>query len=191
MWLFIHETDLKVYELSWVIISETNHWSWLFYLYNFEPFSNTSKYLSLCTHFQQQAFNAATAIHQMKKLHLSQSEPSALSMPQIITQSSSQNYLQALGPCHNEVDALDPNGNPVQAGRILSCSNPDTATNLCPPLRPNHSEPGNALTADETRDISKFHSEIEAPFRPSKRWEFHPIHNWKYCSNVVHWQSHF
>uniref|UniRef100_A0A3Q4B4M4 Protein kinase domain-containing protein n=1 Tax=Mola mola TaxID=94237 RepID=A0A3Q4B4M4_MOLML len=117
----------------------------------------------------KQAFNAATAIHQMKKLQLSQSEPSALSMPQIIVQSSSQNYLQALGPCRNEFDALDPNGNPVQAGRILSCSNADAGTSLCPPLRPSHSEPGNALTADETSDISKFHSEVDAPFRPSKR----------------------
>lgn len=131
---------------------------------------------SLCAHFQQQAYNAATIIHHMKKLQLSQSEPSPspVSMPHIIVHSTSQNDLQTLGPCHDEADTLDPNGNPVHASNHLSCSNPESGRGVCPPLRASHSEPGNALTADETRDVSKFHSEIDAPFRPSKRWELPP-----------------
>ncbi|KAK7880275.1 hypothetical protein WMY93_030642 [Mugilogobius chulae] len=53
----------------------------------------------------KQAFNAATAIHQMKKLHLSHSEPPS-PPPQIVIQNSSQNPL--LTPA-----TVDSNGNPV------------------------------------------------------------------------------
>lgn len=120
--------------------------------------------------FQQQAFNAAAIIHHMKKLQLSQSEPSpsSLIMPHIIVQSSSQNDLVMLGPSHDAADALDPNGNLVHASDVPS-STPETGRGVCPPLRTSHSNPGNTLTADETRDVSTFHSEIDAPFRPSKR----------------------
>lgn len=125
---------------------------------------------ALCAHFQQQAFNAASVVHHMTKLQLSQSESShsSLSMPHIIVHSSSQNDLEMLGPCHNEADDLDPNGNPVHAANHLPCSNPESDKSLCPPLRASHSGPGKALTVGE---INNFHSEIDAPFRPSKRWE--------------------
>lgn len=125
--------------------------------------------LSLCAHFQQQAFNATSAVLHMKKLQLSQSEtsPSFLCTPHIIVQSSSQNDPEALGACHNEADALDPNGNPVHPANHLSCSNPETGRGLCPPLRASHSEPCNTLTVDESREVNNFHSEIDTPFRPS------------------------
>ncbi|XP_076611657.1 calcium/calmodulin-dependent protein kinase type 1D-like [Chaetodon auriga] len=118
----------------------------------------------------KQAFNAATVIHHMKKLQSSQNEPppSPLSMPHIIVQSSSQNDLEMLGPCHDEADTLDPNGNPIHATNHLSCSNPDSHRGVFTPLRASHSEPGNALTVDDTREVNNFHSEIDAPFRPSK-----------------------
>ncbi|XP_044068658.1 calcium/calmodulin-dependent protein kinase type 1D-like [Siniperca chuatsi] len=143
---------------------------------------NTAKdldiYQSVCEQMERnfakskwkQAFNAASVIHHMKKLQLSQSEPSPspLSMPHIIVQSSAQNDLDALGPCHNEADALDPNGNPVHATNHLPCSNPESSRGLCPPLRASHSESGKALTVDESGEVNNFHSEIDAPFRPSK-----------------------
>lgn len=124
-------------------------------------------------HFQQQAFNAAAVIHHMKKLQLSQSEPSSspLPMPDILVQSSSQNDLHALGPSHDETDDLDPNGNPVHASSYLLHSDPDSGRGVCPPLRTIHSEPGNTLTADETRDDSQSHTGKDTPFRPSKRWD--------------------
>ncbi|XP_070814286.1 calcium/calmodulin-dependent protein kinase type 1D-like [Chaetodon trifascialis] len=118
----------------------------------------------------KQAFNAATVIHHMKKLQLSQNEPplSPLSMPHIIVQSSSQNDLEMLGPCHDEADTFDPNGNPIHATNHLSCSNPDLHRGVFTPLRASHSEPGNALTVDETREVNNFHSEIDASIMPSK-----------------------
>ncbi|XP_041808784.1 calcium/calmodulin-dependent protein kinase type 1D-like [Chelmon rostratus] len=118
----------------------------------------------------KQAFHAASVVHHMKKLQLSQSEPpsSPLSMPHIIVQSSSHNDLEMLGPCHDEADTLDPNGNPIHSANHLSCSNPESQRGVFPPLRASHSEPGNALTVDETREVNNFRSEIDAPFRPSK-----------------------
>ncbi|XP_045931669.1 calcium/calmodulin-dependent protein kinase type 1G-like [Micropterus dolomieu] len=143
---------------------------------------NTAKdldiYESVCEQMEKnfakskwkQAFNAASVVHHMTKLQFSQSEPShsSLSMPHIIVHSSSQNDLEMLGPCHNEADALDPNGNPVHAANHLPCSNPESDKSLCPPLRASHSGPGKALTVGE---INNFHSEIDAPFRPSKSME--------------------
>ncbi|XP_038551934.1 calcium/calmodulin-dependent protein kinase type 1-like [Micropterus salmoides] len=143
---------------------------------------NTAKdldiYESVCEQMEKnfakskwkQAFNAASVVHHMTKLQLSQSEPShsSLSMPHIIVHSSSQNDLEMLEPCHNEADDLDPNGNPVHATNHLPCSNPESDKSLCPPLRASHSGPGKALTVGE---INNFHSEIDAPFRPSKSME--------------------
>lgn len=88
----------------------------------------------------------------MQKQQGSQSGPSTLplSMPDIKVQSASQNDLGAMG--HNKDDVLDPNGNPV------------TGRTLCPPLKPSHSEPRQALTTDES-DVHSLNSESDAPFR--------------------------
>ncbi|KAM7423406.1 hypothetical protein PAMA_011118 [Pampus argenteus] len=128
-------------------------------------------YQSICEQMERnfakskwkQAFNAASAIHHMKKLQLSHSESSPLpvSLPNIVVHSSSQNDLQALGSCHDE--ALDPNGNPIHVASHLSCSNSEPNMSLCQPLRGSHSEPIN-----EPRDVHSFHSENNAHFRPSK-----------------------
>ncbi|XP_035518045.1 calcium/calmodulin-dependent protein kinase type 1D-like [Morone saxatilis] len=114
----------------------------------------------------KQAFNAATVIHHMKKLQLSQCEsaPSPLSMPHILVNSSSQNDLETLEPCYDKANVLDPNGNHIHAASHLSCSN----KGVFPPLRASHSEPGNALAINETGEVNNFHSEIDAPYRPSK-----------------------
>ncbi|KAM3621072.1 uncharacterized protein V6R79_005547 [Siganus canaliculatus] len=119
----------------------------------------------------KQAFNAASVIHHMKKLQLAQTEPSTppLSTPHIIVQSSSENDLgdlDTMGHCYREVDALDPNGNPVRSTDHLSCSKPETGKAVFP-LRTSLSEPGNGLAAHESRD-SSFHSEMTAPFRAAK-----------------------
>ncbi|XP_018517275.1 calcium/calmodulin-dependent protein kinase type 1D [Lates calcarifer] len=116
----------------------------------------------------KQAFNAASVIHHMKKLQLSHNEPSPspLSLPGIIVESSSQNDLGALGPCHDVAAALDPNGNPLHTANHLSCSNPESGRCLCPPMRASHS--GHALTTAESREVHNFHSEGDAPFRQSK-----------------------
>ena len=121
--------------------------------------------LFLCVHFQQQAFNAASVVHHMKKLQLSHSEssPLPLSMPHILVESSTQNDIEILGRCNGEADALDPNGNLIHAASLLSCRNSDSGGGVC------HSEPGNTLTDDETREVTNFQSETAAPFRPSKR----------------------
>lgn len=123
-------------------------------------FENRCQNVLLCVYFQQQAFNAASVIHHMQKLQASHSEPSTstLSMPNIIVQSS-QNDLEAMGPCHDEANILDPNGNPV------------AGTALYPPLRASHSQPAHALNTDESGEVHNFHSEGDALFRPSKRWE--------------------
>ncbi|TKS70556.1 Calcium/calmodulin-dependent protein kinase type 1G [Collichthys lucidus] len=117
----------------------------------------------------RQAFNAATVVNHMKKLQLSQRElsPKTHSMPHIIVHSSKDDH-EMLGPCHNESDALDPNGNPVHAASHIPCSTPESCLGVFPPLRASHSEPGNALIGDETRGVSNYRSEIDAPFRPSK-----------------------
>ena len=123
----------------------------------------------VCVCFPQQAFNAASVIHHMKKLQLSHSDsaPSTLSMPNIIVRSSSQDHLNALGPCHDEAAALDPNGKTVATH--LSCSNPESGRVLCPQLRPSHSEPRHALTAKESREVHTFTSASDASLRPSRR----------------------
>lgn len=139
---------------------------------------------SLCVHFQQQAFNASSAIHHMKKLQSSYSEPSPspLSLPNIIIQGS-QNDLEAPGPRHDDAQALDPNGNRVS--NHLSCSSPEARRSLCPPLRGSHSKPDYAHALKEPREVHSFHSESDTPFRPSKRWEELP------CSSTspLTWKS--
>ncbi|XP_030275431.1 calcium/calmodulin-dependent protein kinase IGa [Sparus aurata] len=112
----------------------------------------------------KQAFNAASVVHHMKKLQLSHSEssPLPLSMPHILAQSSTQNDIEMLGRCHGEADGLDPNGNPIHAASLLSCSNSESGGGVC------HSEPGNTLTDDEKRQVTNFQSETATPFRPSK-----------------------
>ncbi|TDH13538.1 hypothetical protein EPR50_G00033900 [Perca flavescens] len=114
----------------------------------------------------KQAFNAAAVVHHMKKLQLSLTEPSP--MPNIIVQSTSQYDQEVLGPCQDEADALDPNGNPVLVANHLSCSNPESDRGLCPPLRASENEPGNALAVEQSTEVN-FLSKINAPFRPSKR----------------------
>lgn len=131
--------------------------------------------VSCCFHLQQQAFNAASVIHHIKKLQLSHSEPSAHSTPNIILQSSSQNHLQTLRCCQSEEgeeegkDPLDPNGNPVPATGHLSCTNPESCRGVCPTLRASFSEPGSPNTDDQSREVHGFHSESEAHLRPSTR----------------------
>uniref|UniRef100_A0A3B5AE67 Calcium/calmodulin-dependent protein kinase type 1D-like n=1 Tax=Stegastes partitus TaxID=144197 RepID=A0A3B5AE67_9TELE len=110
----------------------------------------------------KQAFNATSVIHHMKKLHLSQNEttPSPTSMPNIIVHTSSPNDLEP--PCHNEDDPLDPNGNPVHAASHLSCYKSESSRGVCQPLKASHSEPGNPLTIDESREVHNFHLESDA-----------------------------
>lgn len=90
-------------------------------------------------------------------------------MPHIIVQSSSKTDLGMQGPCHNVADALDPNGNPVHSCNHLAGSNLESGKGVFLPLRTSLSEPGNALTADETRGDDNFDPETDAPFRPTKR----------------------
>ncbi|XP_031133165.1 calcium/calmodulin-dependent protein kinase type 1D-like [Sander lucioperca] len=118
----------------------------------------------------KQAFNAASVVHHMKKLQLSLTEPSTsyLCMPNIIVQSTSQYDQEVLGPCQDEADVLDPNGNPVLAANHLFCNNPESDRGLCLPLRANQSEPGNALVVEESTEVNNLLSELNAPFRPSK-----------------------
>ncbi|XP_047439271.1 calcium/calmodulin-dependent protein kinase type 1D-like [Mugil cephalus] len=114
----------------------------------------------------KQAFNATTVIHHMKKLQLSHAaDPSSLSMPNMAAQPCFHND-ELLGPDHGEDGALDPNGNLVHAASQLPCSNPETGR--CPTLRAIHSEPGDHLATDESRQVRSFHSESDTSFRPSK-----------------------
>ncbi|XP_068450285.1 calcium/calmodulin-dependent protein kinase type 1D-like [Clinocottus analis] len=117
----------------------------------------------------KQAFNVASVVHHMKKLQSSLTEPSLTEpcltepspshlVPTIIVQDS-QNDQEALGPCHDEADALDPNGNLCHAASQLSCSSLESDS---------LSEPGNAVTANGSREVPNFLSDIETPFRPSK-----------------------
>uniref|UniRef100_A0A3P8U6E7 Calcium/calmodulin-dependent protein kinase IGa n=1 Tax=Amphiprion percula TaxID=161767 RepID=A0A3P8U6E7_AMPPE len=118
----------------------------------------------------KQAFNAASVINHMKKLHMSQNEttPSPLSLPNIIVHTSSPDDLEPLTPGHNEDDPLDPNGNPVHAASHLSCHKCESSRGVCPALRASHSEPGKPLTIDESREVYNFHSESDVAFRPSE-----------------------
>ncbi|XP_039652833.1 calcium/calmodulin-dependent protein kinase IGa [Perca fluviatilis] len=114
----------------------------------------------------KKAFNAASVVHHMKKQQLSLTEPSP--MPNIIVQSTFQYDQEVLGPCQDEADALDPNGNPVLVANHLSCSNPESDRGLCPPLRASENEPGSALAVEKSTEVNNFLSEINAPFKPSK-----------------------
>ncbi|KAL6111273.1 uncharacterized protein ACO6RY_08290 [Pungitius sinensis] len=107
----------------------------------------------------KQAFNAASAIHHMKKLQSSLSEPCPSHLTPNITEQASQKDPVAQGPRHDKTDAFDPNGNPLQP----SCSTPE-----CPPLRANHSEFGSALHCDGQRKVKNFPPEVDTPFRTSK-----------------------
>ncbi|XP_029989510.1 calcium/calmodulin-dependent protein kinase type 1D-like [Sphaeramia orbicularis] len=139
---------------------------------------NTAKdldiYQSVCEQMEKnfakskwkRAFNAATAIHHMKKLQLSHSEatPTPLPMPSILVQCSSQNHMEPPEP-----GTLDPNGNPL--------NDPEPSRGPCRPLRTLHSEPGHLQNPQESRDIHAFQSESEAAFRLSqrgKRRDHHP-----------------
>ncbi|XP_029287918.1 calcium/calmodulin-dependent protein kinase type 1D-like [Cottoperca gobio] len=116
----------------------------------------------------KQAFNAASVIHHMKKLQSSHTEPSPSqpSTSNIIVPSTSEKDLEAQGPCHDEADALNPNGNSIHKANRLCCSDAESGAGLCSPQRA--SEHGDALTVDQSREVNNFPSEIDAPFRPSK-----------------------
>ncbi|XP_068598996.1 calcium/calmodulin-dependent protein kinase type 1D-like [Brachionichthys hirsutus] len=129
---------------------------------------NTAKdlniYHSVCEQMERsfaksrwkQAFNAAAAIHQMKKLPLSPSEPapSPPSTPGIVI------HLEMERPLHDRADALDPNGNPVHAS-----SKAEGRRSAFQPLRSGGGEPGNGPAAEEANRLL---SEADAPFRPPK-----------------------
>ncbi|XP_059185107.1 calcium/calmodulin-dependent protein kinase type 1D-like [Centropristis striata] len=131
---------------------------------------NTAKdvdiYQSVCEQMERnfakskwkQAFNAASVVNHMTKLHLSHNEPapSHLCTPNIVVQASSHNDTEMQELCHDEADALDPNGNPVHETNHLSCTDPELSRGLCPPLRACHSE------------VNNLHPEVDAPFRQSK-----------------------
>ncbi|KAK2821039.1 hypothetical protein Q5P01_023998 [Channa striata] len=116
----------------------------------------------------KQAFNAASAVHHMKKLTHSEASIFSFPMPEIIVQSSPYTDLEVQGPYHDDAAVLDPNGNPVHAASRISCSNPEAGRGLCPPLRTSLSEPGHSLDVDESREVCNFHSESGASFRPCK-----------------------
>ncbi|XP_020786604.1 calcium/calmodulin-dependent protein kinase IGa [Boleophthalmus pectinirostris] len=108
----------------------------------------------------KQAFNATSAIHQMKKLQLSRSEPSptAESLPQIVVQNSSQNPLRI--PVNT-----DPNGNMVTGHQ----SGNEPSRSLCPPLRTTNSEPGGQCQSPEmSREIRSFYSESDTTYQASQ-----------------------
>lgn len=65
---------------------------------------------------------------------------------------------------------MDPNGNPVQSASLLSWSDCDLETGLCPSLRASQSEPGSPLSTDESRQVHTFHSENDALFLQSQRY---------------------
>ncbi|CAI5689182.1 unnamed protein product [Oreochromis niloticus] len=118
----------------------------------------------------KQAFNAASVIQHMKKMQLSHSVPSTptLSIPNIKLESSSQNDLEPVRGCRDQADPLDPNGNPLQSASLLSWSDCDLDTGLCPSLRASQSEPGSPLSTDESRQVHTFHSENDALFIQSQ-----------------------
>ncbi|XP_071758988.1 calcium/calmodulin-dependent protein kinase type 1D-like [Centroberyx gerrardi] len=141
--------------------------------------SDQDIYQSVCEQIQRnfakskwrQAFHATSAINHMKKLQMSHSEPpaSTLLVPNIVVESSSQYPLRALGPSHNEPDALDPNGNvPAPANHLMPLpSNPELIRGLCPPLRASYSEPGHSPVVTE-KSIHAYRPESDTPFRPSR-----------------------
>ncbi|XP_040059110.2 calcium/calmodulin-dependent protein kinase type 1D isoform X1 [Gasterosteus aculeatus] len=101
----------------------------------------------------KQAFNAASAIHHMKKLQSSLSEPCN------VTAQAAQGDQEAAGPRRDKTDAFHPNGNPLR---------PSCSTSECPLVRDGHGEPGPALPSEGPRQVKNFPLEVDAPFRPSK-----------------------
>ncbi|XP_077458662.1 calcium/calmodulin-dependent protein kinase type 1D-like [Stigmatopora argus] len=101
----------------------------------------------------KQAYNASAAIYQMKKLKESSRDlgSSALSLPHIIVQTSSQADSDSLRSCDANDHTLDPNGNPFHASNHLTCSGSEPNRSLCPPLRGQHSEPNYLLA--EPREV--------------------------------------
>ncbi|XP_072307705.1 calcium/calmodulin-dependent protein kinase type 1D-like [Eucyclogobius newberryi] len=114
----------------------------------------------------KQAFNAASAIHQMKKL--AHSEPATeLPPPQIVVQNSSQNPL--LIPA-----TADSNGNTVNGAGHASCSSGGPSRSLCPPLRTRHSEPGQSTCPEVSREIRSCYSESDSSFKASQMKDLTP-----------------
>ncbi|XP_054641865.1 calcium/calmodulin-dependent protein kinase type 1D-like isoform X1 [Dunckerocampus dactyliophorus] len=115
----------------------------------------------------KQAFNASTAINLMKKGQVSQREPSSatLSLPHIILHTSSQADLEALGPCHDVDQSLDPNGNPFHASRLVTCGS-EPSRSICPPLRGHQSERDYAL--EEPGEVHSLDSDNGVSFMSSK-----------------------
>ncbi|RVE72865.1 hypothetical protein OJAV_G00043460 [Oryzias javanicus] len=91
----------------------------------------------------KQAFNAATAIHHMKRLSLSEPSPSPLCLPGVPAETPTQNQQEPVIPHPDKKDPLDPNGNPVVS---------------------RHATP-------EATELHSFHSENDTPFRPVKSVE--------------------
>lgn len=118
----------------------------------------------------KEAFNATSVIHHMKKLQLSHNIPSTslLSIPNLKLESSSQNDLEPLKSCQDEVDPLDPNGNPLHAASHLSCSKCGLESSLCLPLKASQRDSSSSLTTDEPKEVHNFHSESDSLFGPSK-----------------------
>ncbi|CAL9705000.1 unnamed protein product [Knipowitschia caucasica] len=110
----------------------------------------------------KRAYNAASAIHQMKKLQLSHSKSSAedLSPPLITVQNPSQNSSQNPLPV-----VVDPNGNLVTD----PTSSSETSRSLCPPLRPTHSEPRQGPSPEVSREIRCCYSESDTCLQETHR----------------------
>ncbi|KAL2090508.1 hypothetical protein ACEWY4_012771 [Coilia grayii] len=116
-------------------------------------------YESVCEQIQRnfaqstwrKAFNAATAVNHLKKLHLSHSEPLPPppdGIPDIAVEDTS-----CPGP---PGDALDSNGN-----LTATLVPPETHKGLCP-LKPSHTEPMHSLVVTETGKHA-YHSESDLP----------------------------
>ncbi|XP_036007194.1 calcium/calmodulin-dependent protein kinase type 1D [Fundulus heteroclitus] len=116
----------------------------------------------------KQAFNVASVIHHMRKLHLSQSEayPLPFSLPIVAVESSCQTDSELLKPCYDKDDPRDPNGNSIVMTNRLSSTNAESCRGICPPIRSIHREPGCTSTADPTDDAHSFHSEGDTHFKP-------------------------
>uniref|UniRef100_A0A667YHJ3 Calcium/calmodulin-dependent protein kinase IGa n=1 Tax=Myripristis murdjan TaxID=586833 RepID=A0A667YHJ3_9TELE len=132
-------------------------------------------YQSVCEQIQRnfakskwrQAFNAASAINHMKKLQLAHGETpaSALSIPSIVVDSAPL----GAGPCCDEAEVLDRNGNPPATANHLMpppCS-PELSRGVCPALRTSYSEPGHSSAPGEPV-AHTYRSDSDSPFRPCR-----------------------